>query len=240
MFKNQKGIGLIPLILIIVLVLVIGTVATILIINKNKDATTDISNNALTSNNNKQSNDKNETVPSDDKQQEILTGGTYKVPGKNIYVDVPNWQEIEKGFTELFILHGIKYVAFTANNNGDTTSLVSAHNSAFEKFKQNIQNYSYVNSLNVTEDKTETINGIEVYKYIGTVNCGRDTVYDTFVIGYSFILDGVPCTITGSVIAEDGKIYQMNGKQLTVDYEEEVIEMTSIVEEMMQTVRTLK
>ena len=66
--------------------------------------------------------------------------------------------------------------------------------------KKNIQNYSYVNSLTVKNDSTETVNGVEVYKYEGTVNCGKDTIYDAYVIGYSFIMDGVPCTITGSVI----------------------------------------
>ena len=42
-----------------------------------------------------------------------LLSGTYKVPLKNIYVDVPNYQEIEQAFTEFFIVHYSKYVAFT-------------------------------------------------------------------------------------------------------------------------------
>lgn len=149
---------------------------------------------------------------------------TYKVSGKNIYVNAPNWQEIDKGFTKLYILHGQRYIAVTAEKSNTTTDLSQAHQYAFEKFKQNIQNYSYVNTLNVNKDSKETINGIEVYKYEGTVNCGRDTVYDAYVIGYSFIMDGVPCTITGSVIDEN-----QPGEMIE--------EVKSIVESMIKTVR---
>lgn len=150
---------------------------------------------------------------------------TYKVSGKNIYVDAPNWQEINKGFTQLYILHGQKYVAVTAEKNNSTTDLNEAHQFAFEKFKQNIQNYSYVNSLNVTKNSKETVNGVEVYKYEGTLNCGKDTVYDAYVIGYSFIMDGVPCNITGSVIDQEQP-------------DEMIKEVKLIVESMIKTLRS--
>ena len=143
-------------------------------------------------------NDTTKDEPSNDNK--VTLAYAYKVSGKNIVVDVPNYQEINKGFTQLYIMHGQKYVAITAAKNSSATDLNTAHDDAFAKFKENIQNYSYVNSLTVKNDSTETVNGVEVYKYEGTVNCGKDTVYDAYVIGYSFIMDGVPCTITGSVI----------------------------------------
>ena len=143
-------------------------------------------------------NDTTKDEPSNDNK--VTLAYAYKVSGKNIVVDVPNYQEINKGFTQLYIMHGQKYVAITAAKNSSATDLNTAHDDAFAKFKENIQNYSYVNSLTVKNDSTETVNGVEVYKYEGTVNCGKDTVYDAYVIGYSFIMDGVPCTITGFVI----------------------------------------
>lgn len=143
-------------------------------------------------------NDTTKDEPSNDNK--ITLAYAYKVSGKNIVVDVPNYQEINKGFTQLYIMHGQKYVAITAAKNSSATDLETAHDDAFAKFKENIQNYSYVNSLTVKNDSTETVNGVEVYKYEGTMNCGKDTIYDAYVIGYSFIMDGVPCTITGSVI----------------------------------------
>lgn len=244
MLKDKKGISLIVLVLIVVAIIVVGAVAIVLVINKGNDNTANSNNSLNTSNNNSQvTTNKNENTMQDTQNNSstnILSGGTYKVPGKNIYVDVPNWQKMEKGYTELFILHGIKYIAFTANRDGTTENIAAAHDSAFKYFKQSIQNYSYVNSLTVKKDSTQKINGIDVYKYEGTLNCGHDTIYDAYVIGFSFILDGVPCNITGSVIAEDGKTYTMNGKQLTVDYDKEVTEMASIVEAMIQTVRTEK
>ena len=33
---------------------------------------------------------------------------TYKVPMKDIYIDAPNYQEIEQAYTELFIVHESK------------------------------------------------------------------------------------------------------------------------------------
>ncbi len=171
-----------------------------------------------------QSSEQNNESQKED-NNDITFTSSYKVPGKNIVIDVPNYQEIEKGFTQVYILHGVKYVAVTAEKNSSATDLTAAHEDAFGKFKENIQNYSYVNSLKVTKDSKETINNIEVYKYEGTVNCGKDTVYDAYVIGYSFIMDGVPCTVTGSVIDQ-------SQSQDLID------EMKATVEAMIKTLRS--
>lgn len=63
MFKNKKGIGLIPLILIIVLVLVIGTVAIVLVLNKDDSSEESTDKTISTSNkiNSDKNNDKNES-----------------------------------------------------------------------------------------------------------------------------------------------------------------------------------
>lgn len=170
-----------------------------------------------------------ENTSSNNEGKNLLTN-SYKVPGKNIVVDVPNYQEMEKGFTQLYILHGERYVAVTAHKNASVTSVGEAHDSAFEKFKENIQNYSYVNSLNISNEKTETVNGVEVYRYEGTVSCALDVndranAYDAYVIGYSFIMDNVPCTITGSVINQSQDSAQIE-------------EIKSVVEQMIKTLRS--
>ena len=168
-------------------------------------------------------------VSNNDSDIEVELAQTYKVPGKNIVIDVPNYQEIEQGYTQLYILHGIKYVAVTAAKKSTATELSAAHADAFTKFKENIQNYSYVNDLTVASDSVESINGIEMYKYEGTLNCAldysnRDYSYDAYVIGYSFIMDGVPCTVTGSVIDQEQPEYM-------------IAEMKTTVEAMIQTLR---
>ena len=183
----------------------------------NTDENTDTNvDNKISNVNDTSTNDNNEELDSDD-EAKITFSNSYKVPGKNIVIDVPDYQEMEKGFSQLYILNGEKYVAVTAAKNSSATDLTTAHNDAFEKFKENIQNYSYVNSLNVKEEKTETINGVEVYRYEGTMNCGKDTVYDAYAVGYSFIMDGVPCTITGSVINQEQSQEMIDEIRDTVD-----------------------
>ena len=155
---------------------------------------------------------------------------SYKVAGRNIYINVPNYQKINKGFTNVFILSGYKYVAVTAHCNEQASSLNEAHEVAFELFKDMIQNYSYVNSINITKDTTERINGIEVYKYEGTLNCALDYVnreksYDAYCIGYSFIMDDTPCTLIGSVIDREQK-------------QEDIDEMRKMVEASIKTLRS--
>lgn len=175
-------------------------------------------------------NEPDDTKVEDDKKDEVKFTNSYKVPGKKIVIDVPDYQEMEKGYTQLYILHGVKYVAVTADDSVTASSVKDAHDKAFAKFKENIQNYSYVNDITVTTDAEETINGISVYKYEGTLNCAldysdRENSYDAYVIGYSFIMDGVPCTITGSVID------QSQSKDM-------IAEMKTTVEAMIKTLRS--
>lgn len=155
---------------------------------------------------------------------------TFKVPGKNIFVDVPNYQEIERGFTELFILNGERYIAITFDKLSKVETLQEAHDKAFSIFVESIQDYSYVNSIDIKNDSLTKVNDIDVYKYVGTLNCAldysnRDNSYDAFVIGYSFIMDGIPCTITGSIINRDQP-------------EDDIEDLTNIVNSMIQTLRS--
>ena len=163
--------------------------------------------------------------------EQILTY-TYKVPGKNIYIDVPNYQEIEKGYTELFILNGERYVALTYNLDSTAESAMDANEVTFSVFKDNIQNYSYVDSMNISESSNETINGNDVYRFSGTLKCALDYTdhtksYDAYAVGYSFVMDGVPCSVIGSVINQEQK-------------DTDIKEITEIVDAMIDTLRSEK
>ena len=155
-----------------------------------------------------------------------LLSGTYKVPLKNIYVDVPNYQEIEQAFTELFIVHDSKYVAFTSAKMSTANNTKEAHKVAFEEFIPNMQNYEGgINSINITKSEEIKVNGIDVYSFEGTINYGTDTKFDGYAKGYSFVLDGVPCEIIGSVIDK---------KQDPAT----IKEISSVVDAMIKTLRT--
>ena len=229
MFNNKKGISLITLVLIVVAVIVIGAVLIVLVMNNNKEDSSTTNNSLNNSNNNTQVNiDKNDNTSNKQNNDKTVTlsGGTYKVPMKNIYIDVPNYQEIEEGYTEVFIVHESKYVAITSNRKATAQSAKEAHEIAFEKFKTNMQNYEGgVNSIKIEKDETKQINGIDLYFFEGKINYGTSTIHDGYAIGYSFVMDGIPCEIIGSVI-DDSQSTQL------------IHEIQNIVNAMIKTVRS--
>ena len=151
---------------------------------------------------------------------------TYKVPLRNIYVDVPNYQEIEQCYTELFIIHDSRYVSLTSAFDDVASTPKEAHKVTFKKLIQNMQNYEGgINGINITKDEETTINGIDMYLFEGTINYGTDTKFDGYAKGCAFVLDGIPCEIVGSVIDK-------SQSQALID------EISNIVDEMTQTVRS--
>ena len=145
----------------------------------------------------------------------------------------PYFHEIEKGFTHFFGYDGTKYIAVTGNIGGDISSLEAAHEAALNKFIQNAQNYGSPNSLNIENDSTENINGLDVYKFEGTFSCGNeDITYDSYAIGYSFIMDDTPCNIIGYVHGYDDSTGERNIDQSLAD------EIKQNVEAMIYTVRS--
>ena len=153
---------------------------------------------------------------------------TYKVPLRNIYVDIPNYKELEKAYTELFIVHDSRYVTFTSARLSKADSAKDAHKVAFKEMIPNMQNYEGgINGINITKDEETTINGIDMYLFEGTINYGTDTKFDGYAKGCAFVLDGVPCEVVGSVIDK-------SQSQALID------EISNIVDEMTQTVRSEK
>lgn len=123
---------------------------------------------------------------------------------EDIYIDVPNYQEIEQGYTQVFIVHDSKYVTITSDFDTQATDAKDAYLKTFEVFRDNMQNYEGgPNSFNIITDQTMTINGIDVYFFEGTINYGEENPYDGYGVGYSFIMDDIPCAIIGSVTDKD-------------------------------------
>lgn len=150
---------------------------------------------------------------------------THKAPGKNIVIDAPNYQNVELGATELYIIHDSRYVSFTFSDVEEATNLKEAHRIAYDRFLQMTENYSF-GELTVTKEEYVTINGIDMYRYEGTVKEGYEgEQYDCYALGYSFIMDGVPCTVGGAVIEEEQS-------------EELIKEIHDTVEAMIRTLRS--
>ena len=90
-----------------------------------------------------ESEDENNAVQEDQDDSDIPV--IYKIPGEEIYINVPNYQEIEKGYTEVFVVHGQKYVAITAAFDSQVSAVEEGHTVVFDIFKDNIQSISLVN-----------------------------------------------------------------------------------------------
>lgn len=232
MIKNEKGISLIVLIVIAIVVIIVGALAIILFINSGNNKPTNITNTTNIVHTNNQVNNTSKSEEKSNKKtnnnSSILSDITYKVPMENVYMNVPNWQSIEEGLTQVYIVQPSKYVAITGNwkAKSKASSVQEAHKICFDKFKTNMDNYQGgVNSLTISKNEEGTINGIKMYKFEGTINYGKSNVYDGYAIGYSFILDDVPCEIIGSVIDKS------QSEQL-------IKEVKDTVNEMIKTVRT--
>lgn len=164
-------------------------------------------------------------IEEETEKSEIEFYYTHKVPGENIVLDAPNYQNVELGYTELYIIHESKYVSITAGIAEDGMDLKRAHELAYDEFLLNIENYSF-GELTVTKEEYVTINGVDMYRYEGTIKEGYgDNKYDCYALGYSFIMDGVPCTVGGAVLEE-------------AQSDELIKEIHDTVEAMIRTLRT--
>lgn len=167
----------------------------------------------------------NTDTTEDNSSKSSLLSKTYQVLGKNIYMGAPNYQEIELGYTELFIVHNEKYIAVTAARRDTAVNTQEAHEKAFAKFQQNMVDHEGgVNGITMTKEETQTVNGIEFYTYEGKIHYGVANKYDGYAIGCAFVMDGIPCEIVGSVVDPSQS-------------EEMIEEIRSVVQAMMQSVR---
>lgn len=162
----------------------------------------------------------------EEKTNQSLLPYTYCVPLEDIYIDVPNYQEIEQGYTQVYIVHDSRYVTITSDFDSVASDAKDAYLKTFEVFRDNMQNYEGgLNYFNITTDKMMTINGIDIYYFEGTINYGEENPYDGYGVGYSFIMNDIPCAIIGSVIDKEQP-------------EELKKEIKEIVDVMMQSVRS--
>lgn len=187
------------------------------------------------SNINKENNEIN-NVPnnSESTNYKELLQSYFKIPMKEIYINYPfyrekensTWHEVEWGYTEYWHIAHDMFITFSYAKNETANNLSEAHTLATAKMIQNMDN-KHLNYITVKSDETLTINGIEMYKFVGTINIGTDTIRDKFIIGYSFIIDGLPCNISG---------FAYNAEET----DEVINEITNTVNAMAQTVRTQK
>lgn len=168
-----------------------------------------------------------ETTNQGGDKTESLLSGTFKVARKDIYVDVPNYNSIEEGYTQIYLDGSSKYVTFTCLKVEEASNVQDAHDKAFECFKSGIDSHHHINEEQNLQTEETSVNSIQVLKFEGTVSVGRNPVYDAYTYGYSFVYDGLPCAIIGVVMDE-------------TQPEDDQALVKEIVDEMMKTVRNSK
>lgn len=153
-----------------------------------------------------------------------LLVSTYRVPLEDIYIDVPAYKEIERGYSETFLDGETKYVAFTCLFMEQGTDIQSAHEMTFDRFMQNLDAYHHIEGFIEIEGENVVVNGTEAYNFEGTVTAGRSPAYEAYAYGYSFIYNGYPTGLIG--IVKDSS-----------QPEEEKAELKIVVDAMMESLR---
>ena len=147
-----------------------------------------------------------------------LLTGTYNVPMQKIYIDVPNYQAISSGLSRLYVVGRKLNIAITPNWNKTGSTLEQAHKDSFDAYVINLENYAKIDELKIENDKNVTINGINAYRFEGKLKCHGETGdYELYTIGYSFIMDGIPCSIEGTVLDKSQDKDMINEVRNTVD-----------------------
>ena len=218
--ENKKGVSII-LIIIIVAALIVGVATTIILVNNSsKNETPDDTIIEITE-------DKNESTKKDNTSSKSdptvvdgikLDGGIYKVPTYDIYIRVPNWHRIENGYIDLFSNNDDMIISIASLFNKKGTTLEQAYKDTLENYISGMNNYAKIDNLSIEKDEYVTINGIDMYKFEGKLNCHAETgKYDLYAIGYIFIMDGIPCCVQGTVYNEDQPEEMINTTRNTVN-----------------------
>lgn len=146
-------------------------------------------------------------IESDTKKQEKVNldfdTETYNVPLSKIYIELPAppYHLVEMGYTKAAFIYGEQCISITGNKSSQATTLEQAQDDNIKKYAGGVDNQMHIDSLTVSEDEYITINGIEMYRFEGEFNCTRTAgPYTQYAVGYTFIMDGVPCSLIGTVM----------------------------------------
>ena len=218
--ENKKGVSII-LIIIIVAVLIVGVATTIILVNNSSEnKTPDDTIIEITE-------DKNESTKKDNTSSKSdptvvdgikLDGGIYEVPTYDIYIRVPNWHPVQNGFLQLFSDNDDMIIDVESLWLVKGSTLEQAQKDVVNKYIGAMDNYAKIDNLSIEKDEYVTINGIDMYKFEGKLNCHAETgKYDLYTIGYTFIMDGMPCCVQGTVYNEDQPEEMINTTRNTVN-----------------------
>lgn len=149
--------------------------------------------------------------------------GIYEVGTPKFFINVPkDYTPIEIGFTQLFDYGGERSIAVTAvGRSTEPSSLQEAYNKALENFIRacHFEDYVEITSLSIENEETLEINGIDLFRFEGKLNCTDDLGdYELYTVGYSFIMDKKPCIVIGTVLEREQPQDMVDEIRTYVDY----------------------
>lgn len=154
---------------------------------------------------------------------------TYQVPGKEIYLDVPAspYFSSEWGYSELYANGTERGIAITAIRSEETSGKTAKdiYSLMTEEYLFSMRDYVTADEIVLDNEQMLTINGMEVYRFEGHIQ-GQfmSEVHDLYTVGYTFVMQGIPCSIQGSVFYKEQN-------------PDSVKEIRTLVDEMITTVR---
>ena len=228
--SKKSKLGLIIGIISIVIIIIICILIMFVFSNKNTS-----NNNESASKNEESITTKEETTKKDTETiNKDYLKRTYKVPLKDIYIDVPDYSSLEAGFSKLFVdfirdmkAGAIKVVATRCDQDQKVETVEEAFQINATEFVNDMRSYYLTKSYKVTSHETVTINGREFYKVIGSISRGSEAPYDCYMVSYSCVMDDLPVSIFGIVMEREQR-------------QEQIDEINRIVELSAQSVRTQK
>ncbi len=134
----------------------------------------------------------------------------YEVPMQKIVIDMPGvpYHRQEITLSMGYFIYNEQCISLTANYRSKAKNLKEAQKDCLKQYIIDIENYADIDTLTVNEEKNVTINGIEMYRFEGIFNCKRnagDGTHKQYAVGYTFIMDGIPCSLIGTTLTRLGE-----------------------------------
>ena len=147
-----------------------------------------------------------------------LDGGIHQVHTYDIYIGIPNYHPLENGYTYLLSNNDDIIIAIASLLLEKGTTLEQAQKGVIDNYILEMDNYAKIDNLTVEKEENLTINGIDMYKFEGKLNCHGETGnFDLYTIGYTFIMDGIPCCVQGTVYNKGQSEEMINTTRDTVN-----------------------
>ena len=151
-------------------------------------------------------------------------------------VDGPNWQIVEKGYTDFFNINDRKFIALTTNPDLSVNKPGEVLDTLLKDFQKGAYSMCGVKSVikyDIKDTKEMTINGTDYVRYQGYLICEGELkeMFNCYFVGYTFIGERngktIPCQMIGAVVSDEQE-------------QSDIDEITKYTDAMVYTIRNTR